>query len=220
MFGHHMRRMGRGFWGRHHGAPDGGAECGHPERMAWDGDEGRGRGGRGPFGGFFGRHGGGPGGHGGRGGGRFFGHGGLRLVLLAMIAEEPRHGYEIIKAIEDRMGGAYVPSAGVVYPTLTLLEETGQIVVASQDGAKKLYAVTDAGRETLAANQAQVDAMLARMNEAGTARSSERDPRIVRAVENFKLALRLKLASGRLGDGETAALVALLDETAARIEKL
>ncbi len=218
MFGHHMRRMGRGFWDRHHDAPDGGAECGHRERMAWDGDEGRGRGG--PFGGFFGRHGSGRGGHGGRGGGRFFGHGGLRLVLLAMIAEEPRHGYEIIKAIEDRMGGAYVPSAGVVYPTLTLLEETGQIVVASQDGAKKLYAVTDAGRETLAANQAQVDAMLARMNEAGTARSSERDPRIVRAVENFKLALRLKLASGRLGDGETAALVALLDETAARIEKL
>lgn len=216
MFGHEMRHRGRDFLERGFGRMRGHGRCeGGPTRAAWDGDEGMepgfGLGGAGPRG--FGRH-------GRRSGGRFFAHGGLRLVMLAMLAEQPRHGYEIIKAIEDRMGGSYVPSAGVVYPTLTLLEETGQIEVAAAEGAKKLYAITDAGRATLESNRASVDAMLARMDEAGAARQGPRDPRLIRAVENFRLALRLKLASPSLGDEETAALVALLDETASRIEKL
>ncbi len=183
----------------------------HRMRQAWDSEAG-GRGGR--FG--FGR------GHGGRGGrgGRFFEHGGLRLVLLAMIAERPRHGYEIIKDIEDRMGGAYSPSAGVVYPTLTLLEETGLIEVAASEGNKKLFAITDAGRVMLEANRPQVDAMMARMTEAGAARVGGRDPRVIRATENLKMALRLKLEGGAMSDGEIAALVRLLDETASQIEKL
>ena len=80
---------------------------------------GRGRGhgqghGRGRGGGGFGR----------RGGGRVFGPGDLRLVLLALVAEQPRHGYELIKEIEDLTGGEYSPSPGVIYPTLSLLEET------------------------------------------------------------------------------------------------
>ena len=70
-------------------------------------------------------------GHGGRSGlGRFFAHGDLRLVILHLIAEKPRHGYEIIKAIEEQVGGAYSPSPGVIYPTLTLLEEIGYQLVA------------------------------------------------------------------------------------------
>ena len=193
-------------------------------RRIWDSEGFGGRfgfgrhGGGGPFG--FGRH-GGHGGPGGRGrGGRFFEHGGLKLVVLALIAERPRHGYEIIKDIEERMGGAYAPSAGVVYPTLTLLEETGQIEVASSEGNKKLYRVTDAGRASLEGNRAQVDAMLARMTETGAARRGDRDPRIVRAVENLRLALRLKLSSGPLSDGEISALVKVLDDTASYVEKL
>ena len=213
-------RAGHGFMGRGpgrhgcHGGLGGDDQTGR-ERMAWDGDEGMGAGfgPGGPGGGPFGRH-------GRRGGGRFFAQGGLRLVMLALLAEQPRHGYEIIKAIEDRMGGAYVPSAGVVYPTLTLLEETGQIEVAASEGAKKLFAITEAGRATLETNRATVDAMLARMSEAGAARGGARDPRLVRAVENLRLALRLKLASGKLGAEETTALVALLDETVNRIETL
>ncbi len=191
-------------------------------RHIWDKDGSGGRfgfgrhGGDGPFG--FGRH-GGPGGRGGRGG-RFFEHGGLKLVVLALIAERPRHGYEIIKDIEERMGGTYAPSAGVVYPTLTLLEETGQIEVASSEGNKKLYRITEAGQSSLAGNRAQVDAMLARMADAGSARRGDRDPRIVRAVENLKLALRLKISAGPMSDGEIAALVSLLDEMATRVEKL
>lgn len=184
------------------------------DRHVWDGRKGFG----------FGRHGhhGGPGapfgGRGGRGG-RFFEHGALRLVVLALIAEKPAHGYELIKQIEEKVGGAYTPSAGVVYPTLTLLEETGLIEVAAAEGNKKLYAVTEAGRETIAANRAQIDAMFARIGEAGRERRGGRDPRLVRAVENLRLALHLKL-DGDLDETRIAALAALLDETVGRIEAL
>src|ERR1700760_4608177 len=107
-------------------------------------------------------------GHGGRSGlGRFFAHGDLRLVILHLIAEKPRHGYEIIKEIEDQVGGAYSPSPGVIYPTLTLLEELGHTTVSPGDGAKKLYAITAEGRAYLAAYRPAVEALLARMQEAG-----------------------------------------------------
>lgn len=153
-------------------------------------------------------------------GGRFFDNGVLRLVVLALIAEQPRHGYEIIKEIEDRTAGAYAPSAGVIYPTLTLLEETGQIEVASAEGNKKLYAATDAGRATVEENRAAIDAVLARFAEAGADRRPERDPRLIRAVENLRLALRLKTHGGDLSPDRVDALAALLDDTARKIERI
>src|SRR5208282_3455155 len=90
--------------------------------------------------------------------GRVFDHGDLRLVVLQLIAEQPRHGYEIIKAIEDRVGGAYSPSPGVVYPTLTMLEELGHVTVAEQDG-KKLHTLTTLGRDYLDENRQAVEAL-------------------------------------------------------------
>src|SRR3954471_15540195 len=89
--------------------------------------------------------------------GRIFDHGDLRFVILQLIADGPKHGYEIIKAIEDKLGGAYSPSPGVVYPTLTLLEELGYVTVSAGDG-KKLYTITAEGAAHLTANQATVDA--------------------------------------------------------------
>jgi DNA-binding PadR family transcriptional regulator len=108
---------------------------------------------------------GGPfGGRGGRGGGgRVFGPGDLRLLLLALIAEKPSHGYELIKAIEEKFGGTYAPSPGSVYPTLTLLEELGHIRSQSSEGSKRLYEITEEGRAFLAENQAAVNGMAARM---------------------------------------------------------
>src|SRR4051812_26977627 len=113
--------------------------------------------GRGPFG-FHGHH------HGRRGMrgermGRFFEHGDLRLVILSMLAEQPAHGYELIKALEEKTGGAYAPSPGVIYPTLTLLEEQGFAAVAAAEGGKKLYTITDEGRAYLASNRSIVDAI-------------------------------------------------------------
>src|SRR6201986_3593028 len=101
---------------------------------------------------------------GGRSGlGRLFAHGDLRLVILHLIAEKPRHGYEIIKAIEDQVGGAYSPSPGVIYPTLTHLEELGHVTIAIGDGAKNLHAITAEGQAYLDAHRPTVDALLARM---------------------------------------------------------
>jgi len=99
--------------------------------------------------------------------GRTLAAGDIRLIVLALLAEKPRHGYDIIKEIEERTHGFYGPSPGVVYPTLTYLEEVGYASVESE-GTKKLYSITAAGREHLAANRAEADAVigqLARMGE-------------------------------------------------------
>ena len=77
--------------------------------------------------------------------GRMFQHGDFRLLVLALIAEAPRHGYELIREIEARLGGAYAPSPGVVYPTLTMLEELGHVTSAVTEGTKRQYTITDAG---------------------------------------------------------------------------
>jgi len=98
--------------------------------------------------------------------GRMLGQGDLRFIMLALIAEQPRHGYEIIKLIEDETEGWYAPSPGIVYPTLTFLEETGY-VTAQTEGVKKLYAITDAGRANLKDNRELVAAVRERLAAAG-----------------------------------------------------
>ncbi|MEJ0078527.1 MAG: PadR family transcriptional regulator [Alphaproteobacteria bacterium] len=98
--------------------------------------------------------------------GRMLAQGDLRLIALALIAEQPRHGYEIIKLLEDRTEGWYSPSPGIVYPTLTYLEEAGY-VTAQAEGAKKLYTITDEGRAYLEQNRDFVDAVLERLSTIG-----------------------------------------------------
>ncbi len=92
--------------------------------------------------------------------GRLFDYGDLRLVVLDMIVEQPRHGYELIRAIEERMGGSYSPSPGVIYPTLSWLEDMGYAAVETEDGGRKRYNVTPEGKAFLAANRAALDALL------------------------------------------------------------
>jgi DNA-binding PadR family transcriptional regulator len=122
---------------------------------------------RGRFGGFGGRHGmGGEMGPDDMRAGRMLAQGDLRLIALALIAEEPRHGYELIKLVEEKTGDWYSPSPGIVYPTLTYLEEAGY-VTASAEGSKKLYAITDEGRSYLQANRDLVNAVLARLAAIG-----------------------------------------------------
>ncbi len=158
-------------------------------------------------------------GPGGRSGlGRFFAHGDLRLVILRLIAEKPRHGYEIIKEIEERVAGAYTPSSGVIYPTLTLLEELGHVTVSPGEGAKKLHAITDGGRAFLDGNRPALDAILARMTEASRTRGGGPAPQILRAMENLKLALRMRLSNGPLGDEQVARVAAALDAAATAVE--
>lgn len=184
----------------------------------WGGDwdignwsfDGGGRGGRG-----------GGGGRGGRGRRRMFDSGELRLVLLALIETESRHGYDLIKAIEDMTGGDYAPSPGVVYPTLSLLEDTGLIASVETDGARKAFRITDAGVAELTGKREETDALLARLSEAGEEREQRAGgPQIGRAVGNLMAAMAHRLASGET-DAEFKHKVAeILDEAAQKIERL
>ena len=151
--------------------------------------------------------------------GRFFAHGDLRLVILQLVAEKPRHGYEIIKAIEERVGGAYSPSPGVIYPTLTLLEEMGQTTVSDGENGKKLHAITAEGRAYLDANRASVEALMARMNEAARRQGGGAAPPIVRGMENLKMALRMRMGSGPLSEAQVNAISAALDAAAVAVER-
>src|SRR5271168_4174310 len=147
-----------------------------------------------------------------RGGrGRVFDQGDLRFVLLRLIAEKPAHGYELIKAIEDRLAGAYSPSPGVIYPTLTLLEEMGYATVTQGDGGKKLYAVTPEGEAALAANKPAIDAIFGRIDQVRAAHGGGPSPQILRAMQNLRLALRLRMSRGPMSEREVDAVVASLD---------
>ncbi|HEV7292870.1 MAG TPA: PadR family transcriptional regulator [Devosia sp.] len=98
--------------------------------------------------------------------GRMLAAGDLRLVALYLIEQQPRHGYDLIKAIEERSGGFYVPSPGVVYPALTYLEEIGY-VTAQAEGNKKLYTITESGRRHLADNREAIEGTLSFLAKAG-----------------------------------------------------
>src|SRR5271156_658196 len=185
--------------------------CGREEGRSERHRDDKHHGGFGDFGG--GRH----GFRGGRGGPmRFFGAGDLRYVILQQIAEKPSHGYEIIKSIQERLGGTYAPSPGVVYPMLTMLEEMGHATVVSE-GARKLYTITVEGSKSLAENKAMVDALFARMDRVRSEQGSDRSPQIERAVENFRMALRMK--KGPLTTEQIHAITDIIDAAAKQIER-
>ncbi|TCS04681.1 PadR family transcriptional regulator [Rhizobium sp. BK418] len=94
--------------------------------------------------------------------GRRFSAGELQVILLALLEERPRHGYELIKTLEERSGGFYMPSPGVIYPALTYLEETG-LAEVENEGTKKLYKITEAGRQKVDDNRATIDQALAKL---------------------------------------------------------
>lgn len=148
-----------------------------------------------------------------------FDGGELRLVLLHLIAEAPRHGYELIKAIEDRTGGTYAPSPGAIYPTLTLLRETGLVDEGDSGGSRKLYTITDAGRAHLTEHQAVVTAVMDRLGRLGEQRDRTDAAPVRRAMHSLKSALFEKLTNS--ADRETAlAVAAILDDAAQKIERL
>ncbi|MEO6389024.1 MAG: PadR family transcriptional regulator [Croceibacterium sp.] len=171
----------------------------------------------GPFGpdGAFGRGGGGRGGR-----GRMFASGELRLVLLRLVAEQSRHGYDLIKAIEALTGGEYAPSPGVVYPTLQMMLDEGVIAEVPDDTARKVFSATDAGTTDLEAQKDAIDAVMQRLSAIGEERHSSPHRQVHRAMENLRNALRHQRAAGGLQDEMVAKIVDLIDEAARQIERL
>ncbi len=150
---------------------------------------------------------------------RFFDGGQLRLVILQLIAEKPSYGYEIMKAIEERLSGGYAPSPGVVYPTLTLLEEEGLATVAAAEGNKKLYAATDAGRAVLKENSVILKAIFGRMEQAGKRFGRGRSPQIMRAMMNLKMALGMRTGRGDLNAEQVSKIAEAIDVAARAIDQ-
>ena len=160
-------------------------------------------------------------GRGRRGRRRLFGSGELRLVLLKLIADEPRHGYDLIRAIEELTHGEYAPSPGVIYPTLTLLQDMGLIEEASGEGARKPFQVTAEGRTHLKDKADEVESLFERLEEEFGARErNSGGPPIGRAVGNLMTALRHRIGRDGIDEDLLHEIATILDEAAQRIERV
>ena len=170
----------------------------------------------------------GPGDRGFRGGGRgprgrrrMFGSGELRLVLLKLIADEPRHGYDLIRAVEALTQGEYAPSPGVVYPTLTMLADMGLIEEVAAEGSRKAFAATGEGRAHLDSNAAEVEALFDRLEEEFPDRKEgSGHPPIGRAIKNLMNALGHRVSRDGFDEALVHEVTEILDEAAQRIERL
>ena len=151
---------------------------------------------------------------------RMFSGGELRLVLLKLIAGQPRHGYELIKAIEEMTGGEYAPSPGVVYPTLTMLEDMGHIAEKKSKDSKKVFEATEEGRAHLGENSEEVEELIARLEGHGHHRRRGQRPEIGRAIGNLMTALRNRIAHEGWNDELLEEVVDILDEAAQRVERV
>ena len=157
---------------------------------------------------------------GGRRSRRMFESGELRLVLLKLIADEPRHGYDLIRAIEDLTGGEYAPSPGVVYPTLTLLQDMGLIEEAPGEGPRKPFQVTDEGRAHLEEKADEVEALFDRLREFAPKESHHGGATIGRGIQNLMAAVRNRVSRVGWDEELTHEITSILDEAAQRIERL
>jgi DNA-binding PadR family transcriptional regulator len=168
---------------------------------------------------------GGGGGRGGRHGRRgrarrMFESGELRLVLLKLIADQPRHGYDLIRAVEEMTGGEYAPSPGVVYPTLTMLLDMGHIEEAEAEGARKAFSITPEGQAELDDKAEEVEALFERLAELKPEQEHHGRAPIKRAVGNLLSAIWHRVADEEMDDETLHQIAAVLDEAAQKIERL
>jgi DNA-binding PadR family transcriptional regulator len=156
----------------------------------------------------------------GKGRRRVFDSGELRLVLLKLIADEPRHGYDLIRAVEEMTHGAYAPSPGVIYPTLTLLEDMGFIQEVQSGGSRKAYSATPDGEAHLVEKKDEVEALLERLAGLGDDRRKAGGPPIKRAVGNLLSALWHRVTRDDVDEATIHEIASILDEAAQKIERL
>ncbi|MES2935930.1 MAG: PadR family transcriptional regulator [Pseudomonadota bacterium] len=159
----------------------------------------------------------------GQGGGgrrtRLLEHGDLKIIILDLVAVKPRHGYEIIRAVEEMAGGDYSPSPGVVYPTLTLLVELGHATIVDDSGARKQYSITPEGQLYLDGQSEALHSMRERISQVCQSADARGTPEIARAIQNFKTALHMRLARTPLSIEEIRAIADVLDNAARSVER-
>jgi DNA-binding PadR family transcriptional regulator len=149
---------------------------------------------------------------------RLLEQGDLRWLVLDLIAAQPRHGYEVIKAIEEMLNGHYTPSPGVIYPTLTYLEETG-LVTSEAQATKKLYSITEEGRAALEENAGALQTIRARIEETRGRLGGVFAPEMMRAMENLRTAIQVRMNKGEISSESLSAITAALDRAAGEIER-
>ena len=178
---------------------------------------------------FGGRGFGGPGFDGPRFGRRGFGRGGrerlfdagdIKLVILKLLSEEPSYGYQLMKTMEQRLEGGYTPSAGVIYPTLTMLEEEGLISASTAEGNKKVYSVTGQGLEFLEAHKQRIGELFMRLEEAGEEFKRGRSPEMMKAFMNLRGAIWARLARGNATPEQIQKLSEIVHRAAKEIDEL
>lgn len=156
-------------------------------------------------------------GRGGRRGGPFD-YGDLRLLVLAMLAEKPSHGYELMKAIEERFEGRYSPSPGLIYPTLAWLEDGGLILLSPEPAGRKRYDISEAGRQFLEDNRDRVETILQRVARGEIGRGDVPEP-ILTAMGDLKRALRSRLAEPAISPDVVAKIAAEIRKAAAAVDE-
>jgi DNA-binding PadR family transcriptional regulator len=153
-----------------------------------------------------------------RGGGgrgpKMFDSGAMRYVVLQLIAEKARHGYDVIKELEQRAGGSYTPSPGAIYPLLAMLYDMGHVSI-SHEGSKKLHTITPEGQQFLDENRQMVDAVMARLNEPGESGSDLRS-----LMHELKEVVIRRARDGAPDETRLGQIRAILRKAAADINQL
>ncbi len=144
----------------------------------------------------------------------------LQLLLLRLIGDGERHGYELMRDIEERTGGVYAPSPGVVYPTLTMLLEMGLLREVEAPGARKIFAMTDAGKAKLAENADKAEALIERLDTLGSRAARADSAPVRRAVANLRQVLMDRLAKPGTTDQHILEAARIIDEVAGKIERM
>lgn len=152
--------------------------------------------------------------------GRVFEQGDLKYVILRLLSEKPRHGYEIIKELEERFVGTYTPSAGTVYPTLSLLEDMGFASVTLEEGGKKVYAITPEGATYLEENRSAVEGIFERIQDFGSSFLSEATMEVNRAFGRLARATYTTVPWHSKDKSIVSEIKRVLDEAALKIEEL
>lgn len=144
----------------------------------------------------------------------------LRLILLKLIADQPRHGYDLMRAIEELSGGEYVPSPGVLYPTLTLLNDMGFTEQTEAEGARKAFGATEEGRAHLEEKADEVEDLFKRLEGLGSQQRTADAAPVGRAVKNLLSALWHRMTREDVDEERLHAIAAILDEAAQKIERV
>ena len=157
--------------------------------------------------------------HGGGRGERMFDAGDIKLVILKLLSEQPSYGYQLIKTMEERLAGGYTPSAGVIYPTLTMLEEEG-LATSTMESNKKVYSVTPEGKQFLEENKGRVAALFERLEEAGQGFKRGRSPEIMKAFHNLRTAVIGRVRREGVSQEQIAKIAEAINTAAKSIDEL